>query len=343
MTTVYVTHSRYIEHDFPHHPEHAGRIQAVWQLMQDSGLTKRLKALDPLRATDEQIMLVHTPNYLELFTSLSRYDGPVRFDADTYALPESEEVARLSAGGVLAAVDAVLTGDADNGLAAVRPPGHHAIPERAMGFCLLSNIAIAARHAQQVHGVNRVLIMDYDVHHGNGTQDIFYEDDSVLFISTHQHPFYPGTGTLNQMGKGNGRGYTVNIPLTGGHGDESYRRLFTEIIWPVAQRFQPELILVSAGFDAHWIDPLASMRLSLTGYAHITRELIRMAQELCSGKIVFVMEGGYDLTALAHGMRNIAHALLGDDEVSDPLGLLKKPEPDIAPLIAQLRALHNLP
>lgn len=342
MTTVYVTHPRYVDHDFPQHPEHAGRIRAVWELLESSGLTKRLAVREAQKVTDAQILSVHTPDYLELFKSISRYDGPLRFDADTYALPESEEVARLSAGGVLVAVDAVLSSEADNALAAVRPPGHHAIPERAMGFCLLGNIAIAARYAQQQYNLQRVMIVDFDVHHGNGTQDMFYDDGSVLFVSTHQSPFYPGSGALPEVGRGSGRGYTVNIPLPGGHGDENYARIYADILWPLARRFQPELILVSAGFDAHWIDPLASMRLSLHGYAHITHELTRMAQELCDGKIVFVMEGGYDLDALAHGIRNIAHILLGEDEISDPLGVLKQPEPDVAPLIAQVKKLHQL-
>ena len=279
MTTVYVTHPKYTEHDLPGHPEHAGRIKAVWEQFEQAGLNTRLHRLEPQMVTDEQILAVHTPKHLELFDSVSRYDHGVRFDADTYALPESNEIARLSAGGCVRAVDAVLAGEANNGIAAVRPPGHHAVPDHPMGFCLLGNIAIAARHAQQTYDVDRVMIVDFDVHHGNGTQDMFYDDNSVLFISSHQYPFYPGTGQIDQTGKGEGKGYTVNIPLPGGHGDANYATLFSRIVWPMAKRFKPDLILISAGFDAHWVDPLASMRLSLTGYAHLTRELIRMADE----------------------------------------------------------------
>ena len=263
-------------------------------------------------------------------------------DHDTYAVPTSYEIAGLSAGGVVQAVDAVLAGEANNGLAAVRPPGHHATPFRPMGFCLLSNIALAAKHAQQQYNIQRVLIVDYDVHHGNGTQDVFYSDDSVLFISTHQSPFYPGTGSKTEIGEGNGTGFTINIPLSGGYGDESYRAIFEQIIWDAAKRFQPELILVSAGYDAHWVDPLASMKLSLSGYDHLVRELLKMANALCDGKIVFVMEGGYDLKALSHGIRNIAHALLGDEDISDPYGAADGSSPNVQPIIDEIRAIHKL-
>jgi acetoin utilization deacetylase AcuC-like enzyme len=342
MTTVYTTHPRYVEHDFPGHPEHAGRIKAVWNTLEKAGLTARMKAVEPGPASDEQILAVHTREYLDLLRQISLEDGPVRFDADTYALPESPEVARLSAGGVIRAVDEVLNGDADNGLAVVRPPGHHALSTRGMGFCLLGNVAIAARRAQRAHDLRRVLIVDFDVHHGNGTQDMFYDDDSVLFISTHQYPFYPGTGSLEETGTGRGAGYTINIPLPANQGDGNYAIVFERIVWPAARRFQPDLVLVSAGFDAHWTDPLALMRLTLTGYAHLTRELISMAQELCGGRIVFVMEGGYDLETLGHGVRNIAHALLGEDEISDPLGGGNQQEPDISPLLDRILRLHGL-
>jgi acetoin utilization deacetylase AcuC-like enzyme len=206
----------------------------------------------------------------------------------------------------------------------------------------LGNIAIAARHAQQ-HGIKRIMIVDYDVHHGNGTEAAFYNDPSVLFISTHQYPLYPGTGAAEDIGTGEGEGYTINIPLPAGTGDAGYAAVFERIIAPAAQRFKPELILVSAGYDAHWLDPLAMMRLSLEGYAHLGRELIHMADKYCDGKIVFVMEGGYNLDALSYGFCNIARLLLGE-EAEDLLGLPenKRDEPDIAPLIDQLTLLHEL-
>ena len=342
MTTAYATHSRYVGHDLPGHPEHAGRIRAVWETLGQAGLTNRMQLIEPDKVSDEQILAVHSEQYLKMFDSVVDSEYGVQFDADTYALPESPEIARLSTGGVISVVDAVLNGQADNGLAVVRPPGHHATPQRPMGFCLLGNVAIAVRHAQNAFNLKRILIVDFDVHHGNGTQDVFYDDDSVLFISTHQYPFYPGTGRMDEIGVDRGKGYTVNIPLSGGQGDEAYTNIYEQIIWPVARRFQPEMIMVSAGFDGHWVDPLAGMRLSLTGYAHLTRELLRMSDELCDGKIVFVMEGGYDLTALGHGVRNIAHALLGDNEISDPLGQSRHNSSGIEALIANLRHLHNL-
>jgi acetoin utilization deacetylase AcuC-like enzyme len=342
MSTVYITHPRYAEHNLPGHPEHAGRIQAVWDVLGEADLVNRMNALQPLAATDEMILAVHTQDHLDLLKWTSTQDKIVMIDADTYVLPSSFEIARMASGGLARAVDAVLKGEADNGLAVVRPPGHHATPGRAMGFCLLNNIAIAAAYARHTHGLERVMIVDYDIHHGNGTQDIFYADEHVLFISTHQYHFYPGTGAMSETGTGTGDGYTINIPLQAGHGDASYRRVFEEIVWPAARRFKPQLILVSAGFDAHWHDPLGMMRLSLPGYAHLTRELIKMAEELCVGKIVFLMEGGYDLKAVAHGVRNIAHALLGDDDISDPYGLPPNAARDVESIIAGVKRVHRL-
>ncbi len=344
MTTAYVTHPRYPEHDLTGHPEHAGRIRAVWERLDSLGLSRRMLRLDASMVDEDLILSVHTADYLKVLHWVDETQQRVYLDADTYAMPTSYAIARLAAGGVVTAVEAVLSGRASNGLAAIRPPGHHAMPGQAMGFCLLGNIAISARYAQQQYGLRRVMIVDYDVHHGNGTQAMFYDDASVLFVSSHQYPYYPGTGAITETGHGAGTGFTLNMPLTAGHGDASYARLFEQVVWPAARRFEPELILVSAGFDAHWSDPLAGMRLSLNGYAHLSRELIRMAHQFCGGKIVFVLEGGYDLDALSYGMANVAAALLGDDTVNDPIG---PPTPlpheaDIEPLIARLREIHRL-
>jgi acetoin utilization deacetylase AcuC-like enzyme len=345
MTTAFVTHPRYIEHHMAGHPEHAGRIRAVWQEMEHAGLMSRVTRLEPEPIGDELIRTVHSERYIELLHWLDTNRKPhmQHLDGDTYCTPTSIEVARLSAGGVVRAVDEVLSGRAQNALAAVRPPGHHAMPDHAMGFCILGNVPIATRYAQQQYGLRRVMIVDYDVHHGNGTEAMFYDDGTVLFISSHQAPFYPGTGAITDTGRDAGAGYTLNIPLAAGHGDRSFAALYEDVLWPVARRFQPELIIVSAGFDSHWLDPIAGMRLSLTGYAHLSRELIRMADAVCGGKIVFAMEGGYNLEALSHGLVNITHALLGDSTVSDPLGpprILE--EPDVQPLIARLKTLHHL-
>jgi acetoin utilization deacetylase AcuC-like enzyme len=344
MTTAYITHSRCVEHDLPEHPEHAGRLRAVWARLEEAGLASRMTRIEAPSAAMADLLAVHLPEYLELLDRISAQPHLVRLDADTYALPVSYEIARLSAGGVIEAASLVARGDAHNALAAVRPPGHHAIGARGMGFCLLSNIALAARHVQQHDGIQRVLIVDYDVHHGNGTQDVFYDDPSVLFISIHQYPIYPGTGALEDTGTGEGKGYTLNIPIPAGHGNHSYAAMFDQVIWDAARRFQPHMILVSAGFDAHWADPLAGTNLSLTGFAHISRELVTMASELCGGKIAFVMEGGYNLDVVGHGWANIARILLGDQDIPDPLGAPKseRTAADLQPILNAVRQIHQL-
>lgn len=340
--TAYATHSDYQLHTLEGHPEHAGRIQKTWQVFGASGVLDDLMVITPPMATVEQLTRVHDPRYINHLEKAAERGGGM-LDPDTYMLPISYDVARLSAGGCIAVVDAILSGKARNGLAAVRPPGHHATPVRAMGFCMLSNIAIAARHAQAAYPtVKKVMIVDYDVHHGNGTQDTFYADPNVLFVSTHQYPFYPGSGAINEIGEGDGRGATLNMPLRAGVGPDGFALLYEKILWPAARRYRPDLILVSAGFDAHWADPLAMLQLDLRGYVHLTRELIKMAEELCDGRIAFVMEGGYDLDAISHGLLNVAYALLGKDAISDPLGDLDMPQQGVDALVEQLRALHQL-
>ncbi len=342
--TAYVTHPRFTEHDMPEHPEHAGRIRAIWRRLNEAGLTERLHQIEAQPASLDSIRAVHTKDYLALLDRLSSLDEMVRLDADTYAGPTSYEIAQLAAGGVVQAVEEVVRGRSKNALAVIRPPGHHAIPERGMGFCLLSNIAIAARYANQHLGVERVFIVDYDVHHGNGTEAVFYDDPAVYFISTHQSGIYPLSGHLDETGTGAGRGFTMNIPLVAGHGDASYKAIFEDVIWKAAERYQPQLILVSAGFDAHWADPLARIRLSLDGFARISREMVNMAEKLCGGKIAFVMEGGYNLDALSYGWANIARILLGDVDTVDPLGApdTHAPEPDILPVLEQVKRIHRL-
>ncbi|MCS6834473.1 MAG: histone deacetylase [Anaerolineae bacterium] len=346
MTTAYVTHPRFIDHHLAHynHPERPERLETIWRVLRGARLDERLLSLQPQQpAAMRWLEACHHPDMLELLQWTSEQSKVAMIDADTYATPQSYEIARLAVQAALMAVDVVMQGEAHNGLVALRPPGHHATPYRPMGFCLLNNVAIAARYAQQHYGLERVLIVDFDVHHGNGTQDIFYDDPSVYFVSLHQYPYYPGSGGLRETGKGAGKGATLNIPLQGGHGDQSYLRFFREIIAPAAKRFQPQLVLVSAGYDAHWRDPLASMRLTLTGYAHISRELRQIAEDGCDGRLIFIQEGGYDLDAIGYGMRNAAHVLLGEDEIADPLGEDDAgPERDPAPILDQLKVLHQL-
>jgi acetoin utilization deacetylase AcuC-like enzyme len=342
MATAYLADSRFDAHTMQGHPEFAGRLVAIRQRMEADGLTGQLVSLEAEPATDETLLAVHTARYLELLEGTSRLNSIQMMGLDTYVTPRSYEIARLAAGGVQQVVDVVMRGDAENGLAAVRPPGHHATPSMGMGFCLLNNIAIAARYAQRQYGIGRVLIADYDVHHGNGTQDAFYADPSVLYISTHQSPLYPGTGMIEDTGEGKGVGYTINIPLPPGVGDQGYIKAFEEVVIPAARRFAPGLLLVSAGFDGHWDDPLANMQLSLTGYDHLIRMLLALARDMCHGRIVVVLEGGYNLEVLSYAWANVARALLGDRACVDPLGPAPGLEPSVERVTDRIRQLHKL-
>ncbi len=339
MSTLLVSAPAYGHTKFQH-PESSQRTLALERALASSGLLPDLRVLAPAAATVEQLRRVHTMELIEYVRQVSLRGGGLLDHGDTYVTGESFELALLAVGGCCAAVDEIMTGRADNGFALIRPPGHHAETDRASGFCLFNNVAAAARQAQVVHGAQRVAIVDYDVHHGNGTQDIFYEDDSVLFISIHLYApyFYPGIGGMHEVGTGRGNGYTLNVPLPPQVGDKGYLRAFDELIGPRLRDFQPNMLLVSAGFDAHWADPLAMAGLSLTGYAHITRQLIGYAEALCGGRVLFVLEGGYQLDVLVNGVQNVFHALLKRDRILDPFGRMPEPERDISALLAQLKA-----
>jgi acetoin utilization deacetylase AcuC-like enzyme len=254
---------------------------------------------EPRPATRDELSRVHDRQYLDL---IARTAGRAEaLDPDTYTSPRSHEIARLAAGAAAAAVEAVMAGPVEHrprrAAAFVRPPGHHADRRKAMGFCLYNNAAVAAAHALAL-GASRVAIVDYDVHHGNGTQEIFYEDPHVLYVSTHQYPFYPGTGAAEEVGRGQGRGFTVNIPLEAGATDADYDLVFREVVLPVLNQYAPDLLILSAGFDAHERDPLGGMRVTAEGYGHLTRDLCDVAESCCDGRIVAMTEGGYDLKAL---------------------------------------------
>jgi acetoin utilization deacetylase AcuC-like enzyme len=269
--------------------------------------------------------------------------GGGMWDFETYVSPDSYEVARMAAGAAIAVTRAVVSGQARNGISIMRPPGHHALPDKAMGFCLFANAALAARAAQVEMGLERVLIIDWDVHHGNGTEAIFYDDPTVAFISLHQHPLWPGTGMVEDVGTGAGQGYTMNIPMPPYTGDAGYQRAFDELIFPFARRFQPQLILVSSGYDVHWRDPLSQMNMTSTGYARLAQRARALAEELCDGRLVALLEGGYDLGAVSYGVLDTALALMGrDDAMEDPFGPAPSPETDISGLITKLGDLHRL-
>jgi acetoin utilization deacetylase AcuC-like enzyme len=274
-----------------------------------AGLEPRLELCRPRSAATAELLRVHTAAHLSrVAAARGRH---VRFDADTQAGPRSYEAALLAAGAVIEAVERTLEGHIQRALCAVRPPGHHAESDRAMGFCLFNNVAAAAAHAL-AKGLERIAVVDFDVHHGNGTQAIFYRDPRVLYVSSHAYPFYPGTGALSELGTGPGQGFTVNLPLPPGMGDAEYARVYREIVEPILSAFDPELVLVSAGFDPHRDDPLAGMELSAGGFAELAGVCLRGAEGAARGRAVFALEGGYDLEAVAESGAAVAGVLLGE-------------------------------
>ncbi len=314
--TAIVTGPVYSEHDTGgRHPENQGRLAAlaapVAELLNDE--SGRFVSIEPQEAALSLVGQVHDAAYIE---ALGRFcaSGERRLELDTNVSVGSFEAALCAAGGLVQAVDAVLAGEVQNAFALVRPPGHHAVAQRAMGFCLFNNVAIAARYLIEKHGLSRVLIVDWDVHHGNGTQDAFYNDPQVLFYSTHQSPLYPGTGYLDDVGHGKGRGYTANLPLPAGAGDEVMLEAFTEILEPLAARFKPEFILVSAGYDAHWREALyaTALTVSTPGFAEMTARVKRLAETFCDGRLALSLEGGYDQQALSASVRASLRVLAGE-------------------------------
>lgn len=341
MHTAYIYDPVYLEHDLPSHPENARRLKCILDLLEKEGILARLSLLQPRPATEEELLRVHTAEHIARVRSTALTGGGY-LDPDTYVTPRSFDAAMMAAGGTVCAVEAVLAGEIANGFALVRPPGHHATSTRAMGFCLFNNVAVGARAALAGGQVGRVLIADFDVHHGNGTQEVFEDDPAVFYFSTHQYPYYPGSGHWSDTGRGAGEGTVLNVPLPAGVGDVGYAQVLAELLWPLAERFRPDLILVSAGYDAHWDDPLAQMNLSLKGYANLTRDLVRMAAQLCKGRIVFALEGGYQLNVLAYGVLNTFLALLGEETAVDPFGPSPHPERPIDALITRLKEAHDL-
>jgi acetoin utilization deacetylase AcuC-like enzyme len=320
----------FLEHDAgPGHPERPERLIALREGIRREGLEPRLDLVAPRDATREELLRVHTAGHL---ASVAATAGRTqRFDPDTQAGPHSYAAALKAAGAVTDAVERVLDGRLERAFCLVRPPGHHAEADRAMGFCLFNNVAVAAA-AALAGGLSRIAVIDFDVHHGNGTQHMFESDRRVLYVSSHAYPFYPGTGSLREMGVDEGRGFTVNLPLPAGMGDGEYARIYREVVEPIGRAFDPELVLVSAGFDAFGGDPLAPMALTAGGYSELAAVCLATATGTARGRAVFVLEGGYDLRGLAGSGAMVTRALLGDPPVKvTPTGKA------IDPLIAEYR------
>lgn len=333
----------YLKHDTGQHPENAARLEAIITHLERTGLKQQLIPITPRPATVAELALVHDMRHISYIQEVAQRGGGW-LDPDTVMSPDSYDAALYAAGGVIRATEAVMNSEVNRAFALVRPPGHHATPQQAMGFCLFNNLAIAVKYALARYKLERIVIIDFDVHHGNGTQETFYADPRVLYISTHQYPFYPGTGGIDETGTGEGKGTTINIPLPAGCGDGEYEHAFTQIIAPAARRFQPRHIFVSAGYDLHWADELALMRVSISGVAQMVKVIKELASELCNGRLVLSLEGGYDLTAQAASVKATFDVLLGNDTIDDPLG--QPPHrfatPSMNQLIKAIKERHGL-
>ena len=345
MRTGLAYSASFLRHDTgPRHPERPDRLRAIVQQLRTSGLWDRLAVWEPATVDDRTLELIHTREHIEAMRRVTQRGGG-SIDADTVASADSWEAALRAAGALVEAVDRVSSGELDNAYCIVRPPGHHATPGQAMGFCLFNNVAIAAEWLITTGRASKIAILDYDVHHGNGTQDAFYARSDVLYLSTHQFPLYPGTGHWREIGTAGGEGYTINLALPPGAGDAVYAEALSQLIEPAVRRYRPDFILVSLGFDAFWGDPLASLRLSIGGaYTSLLRSANVLSHELCAGRLVVGLEGGYDLNALAHGGAAVCHLLLGEEPPPDPIG----PAPDqlddreVQPLLDVLCELHHI-
>ena len=293
------------------HPECPERLEVIYEMLDQPEMNGLFKKIFPREATEEEITAVHAPSYYRTVSETALRRGITPLDADTSASPDSFRAAKLAAGGFLSLLEIIQDGLLENGFALVRPPGHHAEANRAMGFCIFNNVAIGALYLIKKFTLNKVLIVDWDLHHGNGTQHSFYDNSQILYFSTHQYPYYPGTGNFGDVGEGKGKGFTINVPLQPGAGDEEYSMIFKEILMPIAREFSPDFILVSAGFDIHFDDPLGGMRVTPEGFASLTRMLMDCAQQSCNDKLAMVLEGGYGLTGLRDSVRAVLLELSG--------------------------------
>jgi acetoin utilization deacetylase AcuC-like enzyme len=311
MTLLY-TDPLFLKHETGMHPERADRLRTVTARLDKAGLTKMCVHGEYKPLTEEAVGKVHSAKQIQQVKQIAEHGGG-RVDADTVVCADSFQVALAAAGACVAAVDAVIKGTEPNALCLVRPPGHHATPTKSMGFCLFNNIALAAHHARETHKLTKILIVDWDVHHGNGTQDIFYEDPNVIFYSIHRFGagFYPGTGAADETGKGKGLGHIINAPVRFGTTRKDYHDVFTKHLEKAADAIKPELILLSAGFDAHAKDPIGSLGLDVEDFATMTKQVLDIAKTHCKGRLVSCLEGGYNLEALAESVKAHLEELIG--------------------------------
>jgi acetoin utilization deacetylase AcuC-like enzyme len=323
--TGIVKDKRYLQHSAGFaHPESPERLAAVYEMLDNPLESWKFNHIEPREATHKEIETIHSPSYVEFIASTAGKRS-VYLDPDTATSPETYEIAKLAVGGVCNAIDCVVEGGVDNAFALVRPPGHHAEKDTAAGFCVFNNVAIGAMHAILKYKFKRILIVDWDLHHGNGTQHSFYGDHRILYFSTHQYPYYPGTGDLQEIGRGEGEYYTINVPLGMGAGDASFVKIFQRILKPVAMEYKPELILLSAGFDTYFQDPLGGMRVTPKGFAALTRILLNIADACCQGRFVAVLEGGYHVVGLTKSVKAVLEEMLDENHFSEEkLSLLEK-------------------
>lgn len=328
----------YLKHDTGWHVEQPKRLLSILAALEQKGLIDQLKKIAPRAALLEEVALVHSGDYIRKVEAFCKAGGG-RLDPDTVASPHSFEAALMAAGGVIEAVDAVQSGITEIAFALVRPPGHHALPQRAMGFCLFNNVAVAARYAMKRYGFERVLVIDWDYHHGNGTEAVFYSDPGVLYFSTHSATGYPGTGWINRVGEGPGKGFNINVPLPDTAGDEDFRFIFDEILVPVAEEYSPELVLVSAGQDGYRGDPIAGMELTESGYGSMAAVVRGIAERYTGGRLVGCLEGGYSLDGLGACVCSILETWMEEKAPSEqPAGRV---HPEVAAVVADVKETHR--
>jgi len=339
--TGIVKDRKYMEHWMgEYHPESPMRLEAIYAMLEEPDMAGKFVEVSTRPADKKDILTVHAPAYVERIESTAGVEYTY-LDPDTQTCAASYDAAMMAAGGLCQAISMVCSGEIRNAFALVRPPGHHAERGHAKGFCLFNNVAIGAKYAQKHLGVSRILIVDWDLHHGNGTQHCFEEDPSVLYFSTHQYPYYPGTGAFDEVGRAEGRGFTINVPLTIGHGDGEYLTIYDQLLRPVAMQYKPELILVSAGFDIYYGDPLGGMNVTPKGFAGLTRLIMDIASRCCAGKVVLTLEGGYNILGERDSVKEVLREL-ADLSVTSPSDMMAIANPELTRLLLErVKSVHS--